>query len=184
MSDSETSITIRPARTQDIPSLQRLIDESVRALSISYYSSRQIESALTHIFGVDTQLILDETYFVAEVGMQIVGCGGWSKRNTLFGGDQAKNNQIDDLLKPGDDAARLRAFYVHPQWSRRGIGNLITRACETAARAAGFTKLELIATLPGEPLYSANSYEIVRPFEIALPEGLSLPAFHMEKRLV
>lgn len=183
MSDFQSSITIRLATTEDIPSLQRLIDESVRALSISYYSPRQIESALAHVFGVDTQLILDETYFVAEVEAQIVGCGGWSKRNTLFGGDQAKNDQLDDLLKPGNDAARLRAFYVHPQWSRRGIGNLITRACETGALAAGFTKLELIATLPGEPLYSANGYEIVRPFEIALPEGLSLPAFHMQKRL-
>ena len=184
MDNSDVPIKLRLATSQDIPALQTLIDQSVRALSVDYYTSAQIESALRNVFGVDTQLISDQTYFVAEAGDQIVGGGGWSKRNTLFGGDQAKSNETDALLIPGEQPARLRAFYVHPEWSRRGIGRLITRACETAARNAGFTGVELIATLPGQPLYEANGYEIVCPFEIPLPDALSLPAFRMAKNLI
>ena len=183
MAESRSTITLRLATSQDIPALQNLINQSVRALSLEYYSPAQIESALANVFGVDTQLIADQTYFVAEAGNRIVGGGGWSKRNTLFGGDQAKSIETDSLLKPGEQPARLRAFYVHPEWSRRGIGRLITKACETAARNAGFTSVELIATLPGQPLYEANGYEIVCPFEIPLPDGLSLPAFRMAKGL-
>ena len=183
MAESSSPITLRLATSQDIPALQNLIDQSVRALSVNYYSPAQIQSALQNVFGVDTQLISDQTYFVAETGDQIVGGGGWSKRDTLFGGDQAKANTVDALLIPGEQPARLRAFYVHPEWSRRGIGRLITKACETAARRSGFTRVELIATLPGQPLYEANGYEIVCPFEIPLPDGLSLPAFRMAKSL-
>jgi len=183
MADSQSTIRLRLATAQDIPALQILIDQSVRALSVNYYSPAQIESALTNVFGVDTQLIADQTYFVAEAEAQIVGGGGWSKRNTLFGGDQAKSSETDALLNPGVDPARLRAFYVHPEWSRRGIGKLITTACETAARNAGFTSVELVATLPGQPLYEANGYKIVCAFEIPLPDGLSLPAFRMAKDL-
>lgn len=183
MADSNLSISIRLATTSDIPELQRLINESVRVLSLGYYTPEQIDKALTHVFGVDTQLILDNTYFVANVASTIVGAGGWSRRNALFGGDQAKTNEPDELLTPGKEPARLRAFYVHPQWSRRGIGRLITRACEGAARDAGFTRLELIATLPGRPLYEANGYEVVCPFEISLPDGSSLPTFRMAKDL-
>ncbi len=184
------SFQIRLATVLDIPTLQKLIADSVRSLSVPYYSRSQTESALKHIFGVDTQLIVDRTYFVAEADAvsnarqhEIVGCGGWSKRNTLFGGDQAKGVRLDDLLKPGTDAARLRAFYVHPSWARRGIGAMLINACETAASAAGFTRLELIATLPGEPLYSANGYKIVEPFEIPLPGNESIPGFRMAKEL-
>ncbi len=179
----ETSVKIRQATTADIPALQKLIAASVRGLSLPYYNQEQIESALTNVFGVDSQLIQDQTYFVAEVGGQIVGGGGWSKRKTLFGGDQAKPDQFDELLNPASDAARIRAFYVHPEWSRRGIGRKIAEACENAAKAAGFTMLELIATLPGEPLYLAMGYSIVEPFPIPLPGGRSLPALRMEKRL-
>jgi GNAT superfamily N-acetyltransferase len=175
--------TIRLAALEDVPTLQELIAESVRALSLPYYSEWEIDSALVHVFGVDRQLIHDATYFVAEIEGQIVGCGGWSKRKTLFGGDQAQSARVDELLNPEMDAARVRAFYVHPQWSRRGIGRQILKACEEAARESGFTMLELIATLPGEPLYSAQGYERIGPFEIPLPEGHSLPAFHMKKSL-
>lgn len=182
---------IRLATLKDIPKLHELITLSVRALSVPYYSPTQTESALTHVFGVDTQLILDGTYFVAEHVAEntesvneLVGCGGWSKRNTLFGGDQAKQDRVDDLLQPGNDAARLRAFYVHPQWTRRGIGATLINACEAAAREAGFTRLELIATLPGEPLYSANGYEIIESYEMPLPDNQSLPGFLMRKNLV
>jgi GNAT superfamily N-acetyltransferase len=183
MSASASEISLRLATLQDIPALQDLINESVRVLSVNYYTPEQIESALANVFGVDTQLILDQTYFIAESEDTVVGGGGWSKRNTLFGGDQAKGSEIDALLVPGKQPARLRAFYVHPRWSRRGIGKLITKACEAAAREAGFTRAELIATLPGQPLYEANGYEVICPFEIPLPEGLSLPAFHMGKDL-
>lgn len=179
----ETTIRIRQATTADIPALQRLIDASVRALSSPYYDQEQIESSLINVFGVDSQIIQDETYFVAEIAGQIVGGGGWSKRKTLFGGDQAKPNEIDELLDPATEAARIRAFYVHPDWSRRGIGRKIAETCEDAAKAAGFTMLELIATLPGEPLYLALGYRIVEPFPIPLPDGQSLPAFRMEKKL-
>ena len=177
------AITLRLATMDDVPALQKLIAESVRALSLPYYSAREIESALAHVFGVDRQLILDATYFVAETEDQIVGCGRWSKRKTLFGGDQAHSVRVDELLSPDTDAARVRAFYVHPQWSRRGIGSQILEACEQAAVESGFTVLELIATLPGEPLYSAHGYDRVGPFEIPLPEGQSLPAFRMKKSL-
>jgi len=176
--------TIRLAAMEDVPALEELIAASVRELSLPYYSAREIDSALMHVFGVDRQLINDRTYFVAEIDGQIVGCGGWSKRKTLFGGDQAQAARVDELLNPATDAARVRAFYVHPQWARQGIGRQILKACEEAASESGFTRLELIATLPGEPLYSAQGYERVGPFEIPLPEGHSLPAFHMRKRLV
>ena len=180
---NSNAISLRLATHADIPALRKLIDESVRALSIDYYSAEQIESALSHIFGVDTQLISDQTYFVAVARGQIVGGGGWSKRKTLFGGDQAKNDEPDSLLDPVKQSARLRAFYVHPNWSRQGIGKMITRACEAAAQDAGFNRLELIATLPGQPLYEANGYQIISPFEIPLPDGSPLPAFLMAKDL-
>jgi GNAT superfamily N-acetyltransferase len=183
LNKSDAAIHLRLATPKDIPALESLINESVRALSIGYYTPSQIENALTYVFGVDTQLIADKTYFVVEVSGSLAGGGGWSKRKTLFGGDQAKATEADALLIPGKDAARLRAFYVHPAWSRRGIGRLITQACETAAREAGFTRLELIATLPGQPLYEANGYRVVCPFEIPLPDNLSLPAFRMTKTL-
>ena len=179
----ETSIRIRQATFADIPALQRLIDASVRGLSLPYYDQDQIERALANVFGVDSQLIQDKTYFVAEVGGQIVGSGGWSKRRTLFGGDQAKPDGFDELLNPATDAARIRAFYVHPEWSRRGIARKLAEACENAAREGGFAMLELLATLPGEPLYLALGYRVVEPGGIPLPDGQTLPAFRMEKAL-
>ncbi len=176
-------VSIRLATLGDIPALQRMIPESVRVLGGNYYSPRQIESALIYIFGVDSQLILDGTYFVAESGEHLVGCGGWSKRRTMFGGDQSKSGNSDELLEPAKDPARIRAFFVHPQWSRKGIGSRIVRACEEAGREAGFTSVELVATLPGEPLYLAMGYRVMRRLEIPMPDGERLPAAHMEKRL-
>jgi GNAT superfamily N-acetyltransferase len=175
--------TIRLAAMEDVPVLQGLIVKSVRSLSLPYYNAREIDSALMHVFGVDRQLINDATYFVAEMEGQIVGCGGWSKRRTLFGGDQAQSVRIDELLDPEADAARVRAFFVHPNWSRRGIGRQILKACEEAASESGFTRLELAATLPGEPFYSALGYSIIEPFDIPLPDNQSLPVIRMEKRM-
>lgn len=176
-------IDIRPAKTDDISALEQLISESVRGLSAGYYTSDQIESALIHIFGIDTQLISDGTYYVAQAENQIAGCGGWSKRKTLYGGDQTKTG-IDSLLDPETDAARIRAFFVHPGWARRGIGKQIIEACEKAAVRAGFKVIELAATLPGEPLYRACGYEVVERFEIDLPGGVNLPLAKMSKRLI
>src|SRR3977135_949008 len=132
---------IRLATIEDIPALEELIRKSVSELSVEYYSEQQIQSALSHVFGVDTQLILDGTYFIAEVEKQIAGSGGWSMRKTLFGGDHSKSDKTDPLLDPRKDAARIRAFYVNPQFSRRGVATAILAACEEAARSAGFTRV-------------------------------------------
>ena len=180
---------LRTATITDIPALKELIRISVSVLSENYYSQSQISDALTHVFGVDTTLILDGTYFLVMEADRIVGCGGWSKRQTLFGGDQirtARTNsvEIDDLLDPAVEAARIRAFYVHPQYARRGIGAMILRACEAAATAEGFARVELIATLPGEPLYSSLGYTNLAPFAIPLPSALPLAAFRMGKSLI
>ena len=177
------TIEIRLATREDIPALQQLIHESVSVLGTQYYTSTQIASGLSHVFGVDTQLIIDETYFVAGVEACIVGSGGWSKRKTLFGGDQSKVDRIDPLLDPETDAARIRAFYVHPEWSRKGIGSRILESCEDAALQAGFSRIELVATLPGEPLYLARGYEKAEALQIETPDGESLPAFRMTKIL-
>ncbi len=188
------NVHIRLATIDDVPALQELIRGSVSVLSAQCYTAKQIDSALLHVFGVDTQLILDGTYFVAEVEGQIAGSGGWSKRNTLFGGDQAKaardgyvNAPIDSapdaLLDPNRDAARIRAFFVHPQWSRKGIGNLILRACEDAARNEGFHQVELAATLPGVPFYLASGYQKSEEISIAMPDGEFLSTFRMTRVL-
>jgi len=174
---------IRQATADDIPALEELIPQSVRLLSANYYTAEQIESGLRYIFGVDSQLITDGTYYVIETGGEIVGCGGWSKRRTLYGGDQAKV-EVDSLLDPEIDAARIRAFFVHPDRKRQGIGSRIMQICEEAAHKAGFSTLELVATLPGEPLYKAFGYEVIERFETALPDGTTLPLARMTKRIV
>lgn len=185
------NLHIRLATIADVPALQELIRASVSVLSQQYYTSKQISSALAHVFGVDTQLILDGTYFIAEVQSQVAGSGGWSKRKTLFGGDQAKADRVDPLvetsldalLDPATDAARIRAFYVHPRWSRKGIASLILKSCEQAAREAGFKRVELAATLPGEPFYLARGYEKGEEIWIETPNGQSFSTFRMTKTL-
>ncbi len=176
-------ISIRLARMEDVPSLKQLIPESARELSKGFYTEQQAESAIKYIFGVDTQLVLDETYYIAEAGGQIVGCGGWSKRKTMFGGDQMKE-QADPLLNPLTDAGRIRAFFIHPQWARKGIGRRIIQACEDAARADGFNRMELVATMPGEPLYAAMGYEVTRRFDQPVADGTLIPLAHMKKSLI
>jgi N-acetylglutamate synthase-like GNAT family acetyltransferase len=177
------NIQIRLATMADIPALEELIRDSVANLSSEYYTDPQIKSGLSHIFGVDTQLILDETYFIAEIDQVIVGCGGWSKRKTMFGGDKLKARKFDPLLDPATEAARLRAFYVHPRWSRRGVGSRVLRECENAAKSAGFNRIELVATLPGERLYAARGYERLDAMQLETPSGESLAAFRMTKCL-
>jgi GNAT superfamily N-acetyltransferase len=176
------TITIRLAREAEIPALEQLITRSVRGLSVGYYTPAQIESALRYVFGVDTQLIADGTYFVAEVEGALAGCGGWSKRQTLYGGDQHKAG-ADPLLDPATEAARIRAFFVDPAFARRGVGRQIIAACEAAAQAAGFGQLELAATLPGVPLYTAVGYHAIEPVEVPLPDGVTVPIVRMGKDL-
>lgn len=173
---------IRAATREDIAELRELIDASVRGLSQGHYSAAEIEAGLAEIFGVDTQLIEDGTYFVAVGdGGQIAGCGGWSRRKTLYGSDLRKGSGPDIQLDPRTDAARIRAFFVRPEFARRGIGRAILRACEEAAAARGFRRLELMATLPGVPLYEAMGYSRLEPFAIPLRGGGSLAAFRMAK---
>jgi len=176
-------LDLRVATVEDSPALNALIPASVRGLSQGYYTPAQIESALVHhIFGVDSQLIADGSYFVVEHDDQIVGAGGWSKRKTLYGGDQLKSD-ADPLLDPAYDAAPIRAYFVHPEWARQGIGGRIMRACEAAARAAGFTRLDLGSTVQGEAFSRAMGYEVSERLEIARPDGASLPYAQMTKSL-
>ncbi len=151
--------TTRLATMEDIEALQQLISVSARGLNSEHYTSEQVESILKYVYGVDTQLILDGTYFIVQDGPAFIGCGGWSRRNTLYGGDQLKADDVDNLLNPAADAARIRAFFVHPDWARKGIGSLLMRACEQAAREAGFHRMELMATLTGELLYARFGFE-------------------------
>lgn len=167
---------------EDVPILKELIPKSARGLSQDYYTPAQIESAIKYIFGVDTQLIADGTYYTAEADGQIVGCGGWSKRKTLFGGDQMKDAQ-DSRLDPKTDAGRIRAFFIDPQWARRGIGRRIIETCEAAAKADGFSKMELAATRPGEPLYAALGYAVTKRVDQPMPDGNTLPIAYMQKQL-
>ena len=174
------TITTRLATFDDIPVLQQLIELSVRGLSTGYNTPGQIESAIKYIFGIDTQLIIDGTYYVAQIDDTIVGCGGWSKRNTLYGGDQHKEVE-DPLLDPAHDAARIRAFFVHPDWARRGIGKHIMQVCENAAQSNGFTSFQLGATLPGVPLYEVMGYQAVEHINQPMPNGEALPIVKMNK---
>lgn len=173
-------IQLRLATPEDIPALDQLMRRSVQGLSAGYYTERQIELSLVHVFGIDTQIVADGTYFVAEANGQIAGCGGWSKRRTLYGGDQAKEGE-DSLLDPATEPARIRAFFVDPDFARKGIGRQIIGACEAGARVAGFTYLELGATLPGVPLYAALGYSPIEHIEHPMPEGEVLPIVRMGK---
>jgi GNAT superfamily N-acetyltransferase len=176
-----TEFHIRPATLDDVPRLQVLIPLSVRNLRTGY-SSEQVEAALGNALGVDTQLVRDGTYFVVEAGSELVGCGGWSRRQTLYGSDHVHATVKDDSwLDPERDAARVRAFFVHPNWARRGIGSLILRTCEKEAARFGFSRLELASTLPGEPLYRAHGYQEVERLTVPLPNGLGLPIIRMTK---
>ncbi len=177
------NITIRLACLEDIPTLTTLIPESVRVLQAAYYTPIQIEGALGTIFGVDSQLIHDGTYFVVECVGKIVGCGGWSRRKTLYGGDSGKDTKEDILLNPDIEPAKIRAFFVHPAWVRRGIGSQIMKQCEVAAVNAGFKAIEIVATLAGEPLYEAFGYKVSEKFDIPLQNGEILPVVRMFKIL-
>jgi GNAT superfamily N-acetyltransferase len=180
------SAYIRKAIVDDIPRLREVIEASVRGLQAEDYSPAQIEGALKSVYGVDSQLIADGTYLVAEevsaAAPIIVGCGGWSKRKTLYGGDQYSGRE-DALLDPSRDAAKIRAFFVRPEHARRGIGGIILQACEDAARAAGFRRLEMGATLSGVAFYKAKGYVEVENQAVPLGNGEVLPIVKMSKEV-
>jgi GNAT superfamily N-acetyltransferase len=148
---------LRHARADDIAQLEALIAESARGLSLGHYTPAQIEAALGTAWGVDSELVRDETCFVVETAAGIVGCGGWSRRKTLFGGDRQAGRQ-SDLLDPARDSARIRAFFVRPSHARHGIGRMLLERCEADAMAHGFRSAELLSTLPGCLLYAAHGY--------------------------
>jgi GNAT superfamily N-acetyltransferase len=179
MADTEP-FAVRAAHRNDIAEIQRLIERSVRALSVGYYDDAQIESALGFMFGVDSQLVDDGTYHVIEVGGALVAAGGWSRRRTLFGGDQWKHG-ADEPLDPAREPARIRAFFVDPSWSRRGLGRALFDSCRRDASAAGFRRLELMATLPGEPLYRTLGFAADERIELTLPDGVKVPLVRMSR---
>jgi GNAT superfamily N-acetyltransferase len=172
--------SLRLARIEDVPALDELIALSVRELLGRHYTPRQIAGALGSVFGVDRQLIRDGTYFVLENFGHLVAGGGWSRRRAPFGGDAARTDP-DPELNPATDAARIRAFFVHPDWERRGLGRALLAASESAARAAGFRRFELVATLAGEPLYRWHGFTETQRTRVALANGEFLLVVHMAK---
>lgn len=174
------TLTHRLAQRGDIDMLKTLIDAAISELQKPFLDESQITSSRT-IMGLDTQLIEDGTYFIVEADGQLAGCGGWSRRATLYGGDQTPGRSAS-LLDPAKDAARIRAMYTHPNHTRKGLGRFIISLCEAAAKAEGFTKMELVATLSGEPLYRACGYE---SYENIIDErgGAGVPLLRMSKFL-
>jgi N-acetylglutamate synthase-like GNAT family acetyltransferase len=179
----ETPLHIRPATEQDIPALENLIAQSVRVLGAQDYSDHQLESALHYLMGVDEQVIADGTYYVVEAGNQIVGSGGWSRRRAMHGKGQALHDHAEPLLNPASDAAKVRMMFVHPDWARRGIGYRLLQVAENAARQADFKRLELMATLTGQPLYLRFGFHVVENVEYTLPDGVRFPGARMEKSI-
>ena len=175
-------ISVRAARPDDIPAMEALIARSGIELSEGFYTKEQAAAVTRHVFGVDTQLVADQTYFLIEQHGKLVACGGWSKRSTLFGADRAKHG-ADPLLDPATEPARIRAFFVDPPAARQGLGRLLLQHCSGAAAAGGFHMLELAATMPGVPLYLACGFEVVEPFEITLPGPIQIPLARMRKAI-
>src|SRR5246127_559572 len=177
------SFTLRLAAPADVPALRDLIARSARALSAGYYSSAQIDGALQGAFGVDAALIEDGTYFavVTDSG-EIAACGGWGRRRTLFG-SSSRAERDEALLDPRTEAARIRAFFVDPAWARHGLARMLLERSESAARAAGFATMELMATLPGIPFYERCGYVRGAPLDYPVPGGVHLPMVAMHKRI-
>jgi GNAT superfamily N-acetyltransferase len=173
---------LRAATLADVGALNALLRESVLGLSGGDYSPEQLESALQHLFGIDTRLIEDGTYFVVEEAGRPIACGGWSRRRTLFGGDQYADRS-DDRLDPETEAARIRAFFVHPDWARKGVASRLLDECARAARAAGFRRLELMSTLPGKPLYARRGFRALEDVDLELPGGVRFPLTRMSRDL-
>lgn len=186
--ETGSTFTLRLATEDDIAALHALIEASVRGLQAGDYTPAQIEGALGTVLGLDTQLIADRTYFVAahfdEATSQrkLAGCGGWSKRKTLFGADRGPGRELE-LLDPAKDAAKVRAIFVHPEFARRGLGSLILATVENAAKDAGFCRYEMGSTLTGVPLYRLKGYVEVERIQVQLHNGEALPVVKMVKNV-
>jgi GNAT superfamily N-acetyltransferase len=177
------NLHFRLAATDDIAHIESLIEASVRGLSAQEYSTSQVDQALGTWLGLDRQLIADGTYYVVEPAAQpgeLAACGGWSRRRTPYGSDH-RPGRDDALLDPRTEAAKIRAFFVHPAWARRGIGTRLLEMCEAAARMEGFARCEMGATLPGLPLYRRHGYVEGERVDLPLANGETLPIVKMEK---
>ena len=173
--------THRAAQIADVPRLKPLMAASIRVLLRDFLPPAAVEASF-EVMGLDTRLIDDGTYFVVECDGAIAGCGGWSRRNTLFGGDHTAARN-DELLDPRNDAARVRAMYTNPDFARRGVGRLVLLLCEQAAAAEGFARVELAATLAGEPLYRACGYKEIERFEAQTSKAIPIPLIRMGKAI-
>jgi GNAT superfamily N-acetyltransferase len=176
------AITLRPrlATRDDLPALEALVSSAIDQLQQPFLEPAQIVASHT-IMGVDTQLVDDGTYFVVECDGTIAGCGGWSRRATMYGGDHTRGRD-DALLDPRTDAARVRAMYTDPRFARRGVGRMVLECCQAAAAAEGFRRLELVATMSGEPLYRSFGFEAVEPFSDTTT-GIAIPLLRMVKSI-
>ena len=174
-------LRLRLARHEDMPVLSGLMDAAIGELLRPFLPPEGVKASY-EIMGLDTQLITDGTYFVVEDGDEIAGCGGWSRRATLFGGDHSAGRDAA-VLDPARDAARVRAMYTHPDHTRKGVGRMVLDACEAAARADGFSHVEMAATMGGEPLYRACGYHDIEPFTAATSSGYAVPLIRMGKAL-
>ena len=172
---------IRLATRGDLPALEALMARSIRELIGACLPPPQVEASF-EIMGMDSALVDDGTYFAVDHAGTLVGCGGWGRRATLFGGDHS-NGRDARLLDPAFEPARIRAMYTHPAYARRGIGKLVLAQCEEAARAAGFRALALVATVSGEPLYRAAGYTVVDRIEVPTSSGITVPCANMRKVL-
>jgi GNAT superfamily N-acetyltransferase len=174
---------VRTATNEDVAEIRKLIDASVRKLQAGDYSAAQIDASLKTVFTTDSQLIADGTYFVAlaEDG-ELAGCGGWSKRKTLYGGDHQMEKIEPELLDPAVDAAKVRAIFVHPKFARMGLGSLILHAAEDAALAAGFTRFEMGSTLTGVALYSLKGYREADRVKVPVGDGEEIEVVRMVKQ--
>lgn len=173
--------THRLATRDDLPELRRLMERSIRGLLGAYLEAERVEASF-EIMGVDTALIDDGTYFVVECGGRVAGCGGWSRRATMFGGDHSAGRDAR-LLDPRREPARVRAMYTDPEFARRGVGRLVLSLCEAAAAGEGFTDVELVATVAGEPLYAACGYAVVERIDVPTSRGVSVPCARMAKKV-
>ena len=171
----------RLATAAELPELRALMDASIRVLVGAYLDPARVEASFD-IMGVDTQLIEDGTYFVVECGNRIAGCGGWSRRATLFGGDHSRGRDAR-LLDPAREPARVRAMYTHPDFARRGVGRLVLSLCEAAAGREGFRSLELVATVAGEPLYRACGFVLTERIDVETSKAVTVPCARMTKRI-
>ena len=174
---------LRKASTGDVPQISELISTSVRGLAKGIYNDRQIELSIVSVFGVDHQLIADGTYFVAESNGSIVGCGGWSRRKTLYGASGYENSRDPEELDPTTDTCKIRAFFIHPGSARQGIGRAILERCESDAKAAGFRSAEMMSTLPGVPLYEACGYSRHESVAVPISDGDEIECIRMSKFL-